>query len=625
MQPHRQLLADGEHVHLGKRALDILSVLAEASGEIVTKDELLAAVWPGVIVEENALQVHIVALRKALGPEAERLKTFRGVGYQLDVVMPEPLPSPSVGPALPRDPPTAAPLPSISPHVERRLAWPVLRRRWPLAAVVLVVVALALAWLTFDVQLGLRPEKRIPIVVRQLTATSGADSSEAALARGLTDELIDRLRRSPQLRIGTANPDGSISGEAFKRAYVVEGGIRRDGAQLRVTARLLGSDGDVLLSQTFQRPLADIFTMQEQIAAAIGGALRVSLDIGTDSRAYGGTNDPEAYAAYLQGAAHLLDRDYTIPERNFQRAIALDPHFVKAFSALSVVYGVRVERATSAEQARKLLVLTDISTRKAIEANPKLGTGYQARAWFEWHRRDLLAADRNMRRMVALDKADDPALRSQLVPFNIQLGRTAKAMELSAVAETADPINRNEAFRVWGLLDERKYQEAIDQFDRLDALGQGGPVPAQSAFWAHLFLRGEADAERFSKQHQLEIGDSLLELSANPALPKMTINQLRDWAHRQFGDARHDQLAFLAVLAGYRHQPQLAVRLLQLAFERSGGFAISLFWSPALAEVRKTPEFKKFLIDFKVVDAWRESGDWGDYCRPISAADFACS
>lgn len=89
LQPGRQLLADGQREPLGKRALDILSVLAEANGAIVTKDELLAAVWPGAIVEENALQVHIVALRKALGPDAGRLTTIRGVGYRLDTGLQE--------------------------------------------------------------------------------------------------------------------------------------------------------------------------------------------------------------------------------------------------------------------------------------------------------------------------------------------------------------------------------------------------------------------------------------------------------------------------------------------------------------------------------------------------------
>lgn len=89
LQPGRELLAGGEHIHLGKRAIQILSVLARARGEIVTKQELLDEVWPDTTVEENTLPVHVVALRKALGPEAGRLKTVHGIGYRL-VVDPEP-------------------------------------------------------------------------------------------------------------------------------------------------------------------------------------------------------------------------------------------------------------------------------------------------------------------------------------------------------------------------------------------------------------------------------------------------------------------------------------------------------------------------------------------------------
>ena len=625
LEPRRQLVAGDGRVPLGKRALDIISVLAEANGKIVTKDELLDAVWPGVTVEENALQVHIVALRKALGPEAKRLKTIRGVGYQLDLGNgAADTPALAAAAASQHQPGVShrvTPEPSARPRAALGRVWPKGRATRIALALAAFLTILVGTWLAFGSELGLRAHERIPIVVRQLTATTSADASESALARGLTDELIIRLRRSPQLRIGTANPDGSISGDAFKKAYVVDGSIRRSGGSLRVTARLFGTDGEVLWPQTFDRPLAEIFAVQEQIAAAIGGALRVSLDIGTDSRSYGGTDNPEAYAAYVQGYAHMLDPDYTVAERYLKTAIALDPHYVKAFTALSVLYGVRVERAPTAEQGRQLL---HASTQKAITANPELGAGYQARAWYYWHRRDLLAADRSMRRTIDLNTLHDPVVESELVPFSMFLGRTRKGMELSEAAETIDPIFRNEPFRIWGLVDERKYQEAIDQFDHLQAIGQGGPNPAESTFWAHLLLHGEADASQFAKQHQVEISD-LLAMSADPGLPKMSLDQLRDWATQKFGDGHPDQLAFMAVLAGYRHQPQLALRMLQLAFERPGGFAISLFWNPALADVRRTPQFKKFLIDYNVAAAWRESGDWGDYCRPTSSTDFACT
>lgn len=83
LQPHRQLLAGDTPVPLGRKALELLSVLAEAEGTVVTKDELMAVVWPNVTIEENAVQVHIAALRKVLGNFADKVQTVRGVGYRL--------------------------------------------------------------------------------------------------------------------------------------------------------------------------------------------------------------------------------------------------------------------------------------------------------------------------------------------------------------------------------------------------------------------------------------------------------------------------------------------------------------------------------------------------------------
>lgn len=85
LHPHRELLDRGVPVPIGGRALDLLSVLAAADGGVLTKDELLATVWNGAIVEENALQAQISAARKALGGEAVRLVTIHRHGYRLDL------------------------------------------------------------------------------------------------------------------------------------------------------------------------------------------------------------------------------------------------------------------------------------------------------------------------------------------------------------------------------------------------------------------------------------------------------------------------------------------------------------------------------------------------------------
>src|SRR5215813_15374281 len=81
--PHRrELLADGEPVKLGGRAFDVLVTLIEAREVVVSKDTLMARVWPGRIVEENNLQSHIAALRAAFGPDRDLIRTVSGRGYQ---------------------------------------------------------------------------------------------------------------------------------------------------------------------------------------------------------------------------------------------------------------------------------------------------------------------------------------------------------------------------------------------------------------------------------------------------------------------------------------------------------------------------------------------------------------
>src|SRR5216683_2580774 len=78
----RQLVADGVAIELGTRALDLLLVLLEADGSLVTKDELMSRVWPGIVVAEENLKVHICALRKALGEDRDYIRTEFGRGYR---------------------------------------------------------------------------------------------------------------------------------------------------------------------------------------------------------------------------------------------------------------------------------------------------------------------------------------------------------------------------------------------------------------------------------------------------------------------------------------------------------------------------------------------------------------
>src|SRR5882757_9338803 len=82
LPPRREVLAEGVPVPLGSRAFDVLMVLIEAGGELVTKDEVLSRVWPGIVVDEHSLQFHISALRKVLEQDRGFIKTISGRGYR---------------------------------------------------------------------------------------------------------------------------------------------------------------------------------------------------------------------------------------------------------------------------------------------------------------------------------------------------------------------------------------------------------------------------------------------------------------------------------------------------------------------------------------------------------------
>jgi DNA-binding response OmpR family regulator len=131
----RQLLVDGQPIELGSRAFDLLMVLIEAPGTLVTKDDILSRVWPGSVVEENNLQVQISALRKVLGEDREVIKTIHGRGYVFAI---EVTTAPAEGAAL------TPPGPAAEPHPLRPalpVSSPASRspgRQWPIGARVTV-------------------------------------------------------------------------------------------------------------------------------------------------------------------------------------------------------------------------------------------------------------------------------------------------------------------------------------------------------------------------------------------------------------------------------------------------------------------------------------------------------
>ena len=214
LHPGRQLCDDGQRVTLGRKALEILSFLAEHGGEVVSKDEILDAVWPGLSVEENVIQVHVAAIRRALARSADHLTTVHGIGYQLWVEM--------------RDGDAAE---SIKTRSEDRPTVAVMRFRY-----------------------------------------SADPSHDDSFAEAVAEQILLRVARiegvrvlasSSSFQIDDADRSPAVIARELGATHFLDGSVRRYAKQVRITAQLAKApEGGVMWSDVFDGRLDDLVALQ---------------------------------------------------------------------------------------------------------------------------------------------------------------------------------------------------------------------------------------------------------------------------------------------------------------------------------------------------------------------------
>jgi TolB-like protein len=280
LQPHRQLLDGGQRLAVGSKALALLSALAEAKGGLLTKDELMAAAWPGVIVEENAIQVHIAALRKLMGEAADALVTVRGVGYRLNLV-----PNGHAGDARITPTPTET----------------------------------TLAVLPFD--------------------NLSSDAEMGYFSDGVSEEILGHIARTSSLKVIGRTSSFQFRGNEKAQAaaqlgatHILDGSIQRAADRVRISANLLDATTlATLWSDHFDRDLKDIFAVQDEIAAAIADALNASFfPIGA------APVKPAAYDLYLRAKERVTSVEQM--ERNvasLEHVVKIAPNFAGGWGTLA--------------------------------------------------------------------------------------------------------------------------------------------------------------------------------------------------------------------------------------------------------------------------------------------------
>lgn len=431
-----ELRKQGVRVRLQDQPYQLLLLLLERAGRLVTRDELRARLWPSSVYVDfdHGLNNAIARVREALGDAAATptfIETVPRLGYRfVHPILSSS--SPEVAPAALDEPHDAANDAALRQEAHRVAD---IKRSIDFRIVSIAAAAVAIGALALIVYL--RPpafssnEPSTPTSVSSAPSIAvlpfvnmSPDKDSEYFADGLSEELLSKLALIQGLKVASRtssfhfkgkNEPAAVIAETLQVDHLLEGSVRRSGRRVRITAQLIDArDGYHRWSQTFDRELTDIFQIQEDIAFAVANALQVKLLASEEKRLRTrGTSDPEAYRHYLIARAHiswLYGRpDWNVIKRSYQEAIARDPQFAAPYAGLAHYYYNR-------EFDEAGVKLGEAAAERAVELDPDLSEALGALANFEARRYHQLGdfeavqrAQKNFRRALELDPTNAQA------------------------------------------------------------------------------------------------------------------------------------------------------------------------------------------------------------------------
>jgi len=464
-----------ERVSLERIPMELLILLLERQGSVVTRQEIVDRLWgKDVFVDtEHGINTAIRKIRQALkdNPEQPRfILTVTGKGYRFvagengnqrsaapsetPTVIPEREPRPS-GSDVPERGPDAVVMPAVQSN-RAKLAIVI--------AICVVVAAILISFLRHRIVRANQASQIHSIAVIPLANLSG-DAAQDYFADGMTDELITALAKNRNLRIvsrtsamqykGVKRPLPDIARE-LNVDGILEGSVSRVGNRVHTTVQLIHAPSDThIWAESYDRDLSEVIFLPEELSQTIAKEVKAAVSPPTRQRSI----SPEAHDAYLQGLYFWYRGDFDHSKQYFQKAIDLQPDYAAAWAGLGDSYGVRAGGDTppqaafakNEEYSRKALELDD----SVAEAHNSMAALYLFHAW-DWNR-----AEAEAQRAIELNPnlAAAHHLRSYIL---FALNRNAEALQEQRQATEIDPFAQP-----WHLgrayLYLRQYDSAINE------------------------------------------------------------------------------------------------------------------------------------------------------------------
>ncbi|HEY7742754.1 MAG TPA: tetratricopeptide repeat protein [Burkholderiales bacterium] len=449
----------GETQRIEPKVMEVLKVLASRPGGVVSREELLSLVWPGVVVGDEALTQSIIKLRRALGDDPRSpsyIETISKRGYRLIA----PLESVEAAPAARAD--TATISPPQPPARPRARVFP-----FKLVGGIVLALLAAVAFLYLSsrdqAQVAIddldapgawdSPRTGLVTVTVRPFEWLGAGDEHAYLARGIGTDLVTELSRLSGLRLIAASIAKPDSPPALNVRYLVTGSVQRESETLRVNVHLVNAQtSEQLWSERFERPFRDLFAVQDEIIrrlieklpGKVSDAERLRL-----AKRY--TRSLEAYEHFLRGQALFMVRrteDNEEARSHFRRAIELDAKFARAYASLAMTHAMDYRLRPSGDTAPSIARAFELAeTARLID--PDIPEIHWALGFVHVQSRRHDQAIESLRKALKLDPsyADAYALVGGIYTYT---GQSPKTIPLLRTAMRLNPDGGYLYFQILG-------------------------------------------------------------------------------------------------------------------------------------------------------------------------------
>jgi TolB-like protein/DNA-binding winged helix-turn-helix (wHTH) protein len=621
LDPGRRTLCHADSpVSLTPKAFDVLTFLVQNPNRLVTKEELLQAVWGDTFVEEGNLKQYISHLRKAVGDNSEDprlIVTIARKGYQFTA---------NVSVAEAADTRRQAPVQVPTTESSRADTQPVLdlpanaifsKAAWlrskaaivGASAVLLAVVGFA-SWRHFRTS-GPAKSHKIMFAVLPFENLTG-DPNKEYLADGLTEETISQLGQLDPDQLGVIARTSVMGykhskerleqiGRDLSVQYVLENSLRQSGDHIRVTVQLIKvKDQSHLWSHDYDYRPQDILALQDQVANAVVREIRVRLTSRQqEDLARSRPVNPEAFDAYLQGYYFFqgsTDKDADMAAKYFERATQLDPSYALAWAYLSRARNWQAnEGLIPMEEGRRL---SREAVERALSLNPNLAEAQaqmgriKQQIDFDWS-----GADASYQRAVQLEPGNPEVVRSAAFS-GAMLGRFDEALQLARRAVDFDPLNADS----WEELGEIEF--LAGQLDEATAKSKKalelkpdvwpGPIQLSQIY----LLQGRPkDALPEIERVRSEPSRAFLYAIAYHALGREKESEV---ALRELIEKYHTSMACqIAQVYAFRNQSEEAFGWLDRAYAQRDGGLIGTKVDPLLKSLHNDPRYAALLTKLK--------------------------